>query len=459
MAVFTVTPTSTTFSVQVGENTAAAAASATSAAASAQVAGALSGEIYESIALGLAATSNGDEFAVDNDNGTATIYLNNAGSEVSQRIVVIAPANSGTSGLLGHVGSGTGAVARTVQAKLRDVVSEADYSTLTNAKAAAGTSKIILGAGGEVLSPGEVSISRGGFYEGSLGHLNEPGTDNFAKGAESALTVFRGTMSNPDGTLSYARSGAYVEVHNATALTENRSVWGNPFKMSGVTVEHIAHTGAEGEINGASFRGYSEDEPTATDHFKKIIVGASALAQTNTGSGNASWDVFGGNFIAAQTSGNTPQNVVGIEVDVLNSSTSAGLRPGQTGATNYTGFWAQSDAAGVGVQSDTAFLATHTGTSGGWRQILQAEGKINDWAVYITTTVNAPSARGMRVQTEWSADTGRVMELWTGSNEQFRVDGDTADPVWIRVGGALKKVEVGAADSGGTGFRALRVAN
>lgn len=39
------------------------------------------------------------------------------------------------------------------------------------------------------------------------------------------------------------------------------------------------------------------------------------------------------------------------------------------------------------------------------------------------------------------------------------LDGNTANAVQIRVGGADKRIEVGAADSGGTGFRSLRVAN
>ena len=102
MAVFNVTPTQTTFTVTVGENTAAAAASATSAQEAAQIAQAVNGPLYANTAAGLAATSNNEEFAVLNANGTATIYVNSNGSAVERRTIVINPSNVSTAGLLGY---------------------------------------------------------------------------------------------------------------------------------------------------------------------------------------------------------------------------------------------------------------------------------------------------------------------------------------------------------------------
>ena len=71
------------------------------AAISAQIAQALSGPLYANIADGLAGTDNGDEFAVDNEDGTATIYLNSSGSEVERRTIIIDPSNAGTAALIG----------------------------------------------------------------------------------------------------------------------------------------------------------------------------------------------------------------------------------------------------------------------------------------------------------------------------------------------------------------------
>lgn len=70
----------------------------------AETAAAISGTLYASIAAGLAATSDGDEFGVNNGDGTATVYRNSSGSEVSQRTIIIAPSNAGSAALIGTTG-------------------------------------------------------------------------------------------------------------------------------------------------------------------------------------------------------------------------------------------------------------------------------------------------------------------------------------------------------------------
>lgn len=52
-----------------------------------------------------------------------------------------------------------------------------------------------------------------------------------------------------------------------------------------------------------------------------------------------------------------------------------------------------------------------------------------------------------------------TFENFAGTQAQFRVSNDANNPIEITVGGGTKQVTVGAADSGGTGFRLLRVAN
>lgn len=294
----------------------------------------------------------------------------------------------------------------------------------------------------------------------SLGHLghDDGRGGNTASAWKNTLTTVRGTMAAPDSDTLYAHTANYTELHTDAVLTAPQSVWGNSYKIGAVVAEAIAGAGMSAELNGGIFRAYSTEEATGPDEFRRTLVGISAIGQTNTGAGTTSYDVWGANIIAAHTSGNAATNVVGIEVDVLNSTSAAGPLPGDPGATNFTGFWAQSDAA-AGCQSDTAFLATNTSTGDGWRQILQAKGKINNWAVYLETTVNASDARGIYAKTVFASSAGRVMELWTASNEQFRVDGDSDNAVHARLGGALKKLELGAADSGGAGYKMVRVAN
>lgn len=78
--------------LMIGENTgearrarAGAEAAAIAADISAAVATAASGPNYASTSAGLAATTNGQSFAVDNGDGTVTVYRNNAGSAAPQR--------------------------------------------------------------------------------------------------------------------------------------------------------------------------------------------------------------------------------------------------------------------------------------------------------------------------------------------------------------------------------------
>lgn len=71
------------------------------AEAYAQIAAALIGPIYGSASAGLAATQDGDEFAVDALNGTATIYLNDNGTAVATRAVILNPTAPSAAALIG----------------------------------------------------------------------------------------------------------------------------------------------------------------------------------------------------------------------------------------------------------------------------------------------------------------------------------------------------------------------
>ena len=49
--------------------------------------------------------------------------------------------------------------------------------------------------------------------------------------------------------------------------------------------------------------------------------------------------------------------------------------------------------------------------------------------------------------------------LWDGSRNVFKSDPSGTDPIWVYVNGTLKQVTEGAADSGGVGYKVLRVVN
>lgn len=73
----------------------------------ARVAQAFVGPLYPSAAAGVANTSDGDGFAVDNGDDTAGVYLNDGGTAVLERTIIIDPAATGTAALLGKAGGGS----------------------------------------------------------------------------------------------------------------------------------------------------------------------------------------------------------------------------------------------------------------------------------------------------------------------------------------------------------------
>lgn len=135
-----------------GAGTKSAKEHAEDSATSAATAEAASGPTYASTAAGLAATTSGEAFAVDAGGGLVSVYLNSSGTAVLQRTLATTGelAASGGSALVGHIASGTGAVARTVQSKLRDTVATQDFTSHAVADA----------AGVELYNPANVTSTR-----------------------------------------------------------------------------------------------------------------------------------------------------------------------------------------------------------------------------------------------------------------------------------------------------------
>lgn len=113
--------------VGIGMDTLEAQRKAAEAAASAAVALAAAGPNYPSTAAGLAATANGETFAVDNGDGTITVYLNNAGSAVALRTFIKDPTATTTAALLGWIQEGSDADPRTIEDKARDHLNAYDF--------------------------------------------------------------------------------------------------------------------------------------------------------------------------------------------------------------------------------------------------------------------------------------------------------------------------------------------
>lgn len=123
MAVFAITPVDTTFTVQVGENTAAAAAFATDAAQSAAYAGGFETPEYATQSAGDAATTPGQIFRVPLGTSPQTFNwfrrLLSGSEAVSPLATNAALAAPNGSSLSGFIQSGAGAVATTIESVLR----------------------------------------------------------------------------------------------------------------------------------------------------------------------------------------------------------------------------------------------------------------------------------------------------------------------------------------------------
>lgn len=118
--------------VYLGENTALALTAAAAAALSASIAESVTGPTYPDTSAGLAATTDGQSFAVDNGDGTVTIYLNDGGVAVAQRTLATTAALALPTGAT-KVGTSDGI---TVQAALDARAKTADLASTDSGKGA-----------------------------------------------------------------------------------------------------------------------------------------------------------------------------------------------------------------------------------------------------------------------------------------------------------------------------------
>lgn len=150
---------------------------------SATYAEAMTGPTYASTAAGLSATTSGQGFAVNTGDGIVTVYLNNAGVAVAQRSIGTTAYFSAPDGSsrVGFQQSGTGAIARTVQDRLRDAVNAKDFGAVGDGvatgeqvainKALATNKDVEIGPGTYLLSDAIISTKPGQVIKGAGRHL------------------------------------------------------------------------------------------------------------------------------------------------------------------------------------------------------------------------------------------------------------------------------------------------
>lgn len=268
--------------------------------------------------------------------------------------------------------------------------------------------------------------------------------------------LIQGTASAPRTDLEKKTPTLYIERHTNSNPATDTSDWGNPRNSSPVEIENIVYgndTCSQHTIIGRVFSAAAK----AVGSVFQSLVSASFLAQSNAPAGSDNRDCWAMNLVVASSSGNAPTNLVGVEVDVITTAPMPLIRPGVPGAINATAYWAQRDGSS---NANTAYYASSSDVTLGWLYGAVFDAPFYDYIAYYRNTLNAPSAKGLRIETQWQANDGRILECFAGSaQEQFRVDGDSDNPVHIRVSSSLRNVTVGPIDSGGVGFRALIVPN
>lgn len=218
-------------------------ASAVAAATSAAIAQAITGPLYGSIAAGLAATSDTDEFAVDNGDGTATIYLNNAGSEVERRTIVIDPANAGTAALLGVSGSGT------VQSVIDETITRADVTLYVNAST--GNDSTGTGAVGAPFATPQKAVDTAALLTGRKSVLIEVAAGTYSTSSRAAASMDRPALIYIDGLKigkRTAQSGSTLSGGLVINFASGAKVTPNTTYPRGIYV--TGHAGSVGIVGG-----------------------------------------------------------------------------------------------------------------------------------------------------------------------------------------------------------------
>lgn len=280
------------------------------------------------------------------------------------------------------------------------------------------------------------------------------------------MALKQGTVAAPKTNTTLNTPVLYIERYTNNADdTTVWSGWSNVRMIPAILVESISNSADRGNPVGIAARS-SSSFGAPTTNTTGPLVGGVFMGYSSAGSGQHR-EIFGANIIAnfSNNGATKPKNCVGIEVDVIPGVDSGTGAPGNT--DNFTGVWVQ--AAGYNGATNTNAVCTAAiyvsdanlsgGVRGGWQWGLYLKSNFRQNAVYIANDYATGNGLAVIVQPITSANI--IINLFSnnGGTENFRVDCDPANSVWARVNSTLKQLVVGAADSGGVGFRMVRVTN
>jgi hypothetical protein len=312
MANFAVTPVDTTFAVQVGENTTAAAASATLAQAWAE--GTLPGGAGTKSAKEHAQDAEGfaDDAEAARDIAVAAAAIANEGIDLEY------PGPWIDADKIGFIQSGTGASSRTVQAKLDELRTPSDHSVTYDGSGADATriANFFASAAPTVGYSGEFFRNGGRTYLGDW-------------------SVFNGAF------------GGYFDYTGLSPLTRALHNWAPREATLGVD----SHWGSMA-IVGHSLASKRANWPAAATSFQPATIGVSGFAINDMPVGQA-WGLYGDAARMPNCDGFT----AGLELAVANfgdNSTTTPYTLTNGSVKGGVGLWVQSGAGMSLIPSDIA---------------------------------------------------------------------------------------------------------
>lgn len=499
------------------------------------------GTEYASIAAGLAATVDGDLFYVSDGGGTATVYRNDAGTEVEVRSIILDVANTGTAALLGKSGggtvqdaidatatithAGTGAVPLPLQTFLRGypvipehfgAVGDGVTDDTAAIQRAVTTGKAVQFDSSKAYNlEGRVTISTNGQ------RINLNGALLDLIGADAGFTITDGCQGVALGNgliEGSSMTGGYVlEAHNADRVTVADLIALNTYNFMDIhtaNVVQFANTWANA-IRGDRGINWVGSGAARSDVLRFFGLN---LSFSETPLGDAVGIMWDGNCHTFQPFGLT---IVKPKQGVVTQNT-AGDASGDYTADPSPAFGMfvnmeidYPEEVGVDLQrgedlffSDT-FYCHSSETASGVRvgaqippdRVTITGGKITGHSTYgveneVRIRASNPtifdngvadyknpdlvytSAPRFEVdaQAYFSANGGQPIINWDENDTDgfnrgtdirfFQIAGQnrlelsaSADAVHVWIGGSLKTLELGAVDSGGSGYRAVRVIN
>lgn len=349
---------------------------------------ALIGPTYASTAEGLAATSDGQGFAVDNGDGTVTVYLNSAGSAAQQRTLATTAYLASTSGagLVGFIQSGTGATARTVQSKARDLVSPLDFGA-TGDNTADDSAEIAAAA---LAHPDRIFTGAGKTYRFATGTAVPAGLKLIDGKIEHADSV------NTQDDFSVVAWGFNALQANTFVPEQESSTYPAPI-TNWAHGNHIVAIGGEALKANTTGRRQTAVGSRAllqnTSGYYNTALGSHAMEKNTTGSNNvavgvqanqeattASDGVFIGNAAGLSVNGSKAV-VIGRQAAQLNASTAnmitcVGYRAGYSVTTADDIVCIGRDS---GLNATTAARSTFVGANAGKNVTTQVEGTYIGW--------------------------------------------------------------------------------